>query len=119
MSNREEMERAAYIRQIFEKMLAKVDHEQDHDGRMEEAGEKMTDRLGEGWKEEADVEGVGFVEVKGEMQGRLDSCGDHEEDKMDEVGDEEGLGPAPDKPEPKKDARKDLLKKLFLEAFFE
>lgn len=90
MGNSRDLERAHAHKMLFEKMLAKVDHSKDHKGREEEARFLMALQLGPQWEEEADVEGVGFVD-----------CDDAEEyyDKMDKVMDKEGMGEAPDAPE--------------------
>ncbi len=116
--SREKMERAAYMRRIHERLLAKVDHHQGFEGRMKDASKLMDKKLGSGWREEAKVDGIEFVDVEDtDMGGRLDSCCD----MADKVGDEEGLGPAPDKPEPEPKAggdKKEMVKRL-LELLFD
>ena len=90
MGNSRDLERAHAHRMLFEKMMAKVDHSKDHDEREEEAKFLMALKLGPKWEEEAEVEGVGFI----------DKCqADDYYAKMDKVMDEEGMAEAPEAPE--------------------
>lgn len=91
------MDRAEYLKHLYEKFLAKTDHKKDHKGRAKEAQENMTERLGEQWKEDADVEGMVFIEVEtpqssSVMEDRLKNY----QSKVDHEGDKAGMAEAPD-----------------------
>ena len=95
-NHKNDMDRAEYLKHLYEKFMSKVDHTKDLKGRAKEAQADMTEKLGEEWKDDADVEGLVFIEVeepsKGKMQGRLDSY----QERVDEEGDKAGMGVAPD-----------------------
>ncbi len=110
-SPKDDMDRAEYLKHLYTEFLAKTDHKKDHKGRAKEAQSMMTERLGDAWKDDAEVEGMVFIEVeepsKMNMQDRLDNY----QDTVDKEGDKAGLGPAPEAKEADEDDSKmDVLK---------
>lgn len=121
MSHKEDMDRAEFLKMLYEKFMSKVDHKKDHKGRAKEAQASMTDKLGPEWKDDADVEGMVFIEVEEDAPQSSSVMSDRLKDYQNRVDDEAnkaGMGEAPDAEEYSTEeegglmeALKDLLEK--------
>ena len=59
-----DVKRAGDLRRLFEEQLKKVDHDKDHEGRMEEAAQLMDKLVGQEWRGEAKLPGIEIIEIE-------------------------------------------------------
>lgn len=112
MKNSRDIERAAKHRDLFEKMLAKVDHKKDSKGRNKEAADMMDKKIGPQWRDESEFEGIAFVSIEGPDLEAAEHEQKHFDDRFNDALDTEGLQRAPEKEIDKEDAVDSMMSRL-------
>lgn len=85
-----DIERAEYLKRLFQKQLDKANPKKSHEGREKEAIKKMDEKLGTEWRHEISRPELDIVQV--EVIGPPPSDVTSFYDRVSKLGDEEGLG---------------------------